>query len=379
LTTKLAILLVTSEPEGAEVLIDDQPMGKTPFRFQASGLRTYRVGVRSIGYLPDSREVELKELGTTEVHVLLQRFGEIAIESNPAEAEIYIDEVFRGRTPQDFQLLEGKHTIMLRRAGKSPVSQQVEIVADEPLQVKVELLAENGTLTVLGLPKDCEVRLDGNPLGKAPIQRYIVSAGPHWLTYQADGYEPLKAPIWITVVGQDPCDPDNKAHETKITINPRIKTRWNALWRSLICPGMGQIYSEQRLKGILFLSAGAFCIAGTFVLHYQMDTAYDNYQVAHDRYVEEVSPYGIAAARQNMIAKHDLLREKVHSVNNLMFATAAVWALNCLDQILFSSAPWQKSVQTSVRLSFNVGQDPCDPDNAAFNQIHIGAQLALHW
>ena len=360
LTTRLAVLVVTSEPAGAEVLIDEVPRGRTPFRYQAPGLRTYKISIRSIGYLPEYRDVELKELGTTEVHVLLQRYGEITIESKPSEAEIYIDEVFRGRTPQDFQLLEGKHAITLRRAGSYPFTQDVEIIADKPIQMKAELLLENGLLTVLGLPNGCGVSLDGTSMGKAPIQRQVVTVGPHWISYQADGYESLKEPIWISVDGRG---------ETQITINPRIKTRWRALWRSMICPGIGQMYSEQPLKGVLFISASAFCITGTILLHYQTETAYENYQIAHDHYAEEVTPYGITAARQNMVAKHDILRKKIHNMNALLTATAVVWALNCFDQILFSSTPWKGAVQTTTRLSFQ----------SAVSQDYIGAQVALHW
>jgi hypothetical protein len=360
LTTRLAVLVVTSEPAGAEVLIDEVPRGRTPFRYQAPGLRTYKIGVRSIGYLPEDREVELKDLGITEVHVLLQRYGEISIESKPSEAEIYIDEVFQGRTPQDFQLVQGKHTITLRRAGSYPFTQDIEIVADKPILMKAELLQERGLLTVLGLPIGCEVSLDGTSIGKAPVQRQVVTVGPHWLSYQAEGYEPLKEPIWISVDGQK---------ETQITVNPRIKTRWRALWRSMICPGIGQMYSEQQFKGILFLSTSACCVAGTVLLHYQTRTAYDNYQIAHDRYAEEVTPFGIVAARQNMVNKHDILRKKVHNMNTLLTATAVVWVLNCIDQVLFSSTPWKGKVQTTTRLSFQ----------ETVNQTYVGAQLALHW
>jgi hypothetical protein len=360
LSPKRAILVITSEPAGAEVTVDRQARGRTPYRYEAPGLRTYRLGVRSIGYLPEAREVDLTKTGTSEVHFLLRRYGEVRIESDPSGAEVYIDGGFSGRTPEDFRLAEGTHIVLLKRVGNRDHSQEVEVLAGEPLDISVTLVPENGELTVLGLPEGSVLTLDGELLGNAPIENQIVPSGPHWLQCKSEGFEPLGDPIWVSVQGRQ---------ETVVEIQLQEKTRWNALWRSLLLPGLGQMYSEQPLKGITFLGAGTLCVVGTVLYHYQVNNAKDNYHIAHDLYLKERTPYSIEAARQNMIAKHDLMKDKVDTRNTLMFATAAVWALNCLDQILFSSTPWEGGVQATTRLSFR----------GKMQQETIGCQLAIQW
>jgi hypothetical protein len=360
LSIKQTWLVITSEPAGAEVLIDGQPRGKTPFRFQAEGLRTYQVGLRSIGYLPEDRVVELTKAGTTTLEIPLRRYGEVLVESVPPGAEIYIDGEFQGRTPENFRLSEGDHTFVLRRAGSREYSQEIQVEAGRPLNLRAELIPDEGKLTVLGLPDGTEVTIDGKPLGIAPIEDAQLEVGPHWLHYQSEGYEPLKNPILVSVQGQ---------HETVVTITVQEKTRWNAIWRSLLFPGIGQIYSEQSLKGLLFLSAGALCVGSAALLNYQVSDAQDSYRDAHDAYAKAVNPYGITAARENMIAKHDLLRQKVEGRNVLIIATAAVWALGTLDQVLFSSTPWKGGVEATTRLSFR----------GKIDQESIGCQLALEW
>jgi hypothetical protein len=360
LSIKQSWLVITSEPAGAEVLIDGQPRGKTPFRFQAEGLRTYQVGLRSIGYLPEDRVIELGKAGTTTLDIPLRRYGEVLVESVPPDAEIYIDSEFLGRTPENLRLAEGDHIVILRRAGSSEYSQKIRIEVGRPLNLKAELVSERGSLTVLGLPDSAEVTIDGKPLGKAPIEGAELSVGPHWLHYRSEGYEPLKDPILVSVQGR---------HETVVTIAVQRKTRWNAIWRSMLFPGIGQIYSEQSLKGLLFLSAGALCIGSAAVLSNQASNAKSNYQDAHEAYAKAVSPYGIAAARENMISKHDLLRQKVDGRNALFVATAAVWTLGTLDQVLFSSTPWKGGVEATTRLSLS----------GKIDSESIRCQIALEW
>ena len=360
LVAKQTVLVITSEPAGAQVIIDGKPQGKTPFRFREAGLGSYRVGLRSIGYLPEERVVELTETGTTDLHVVLRRYGELRVISDPSEAEIYIDGEFQGRTPDDFRLAEGQHTVTLRRAGSREYSEEVDIAVGEPFDLKVTLIPENGELTVLGLPDGSEVSLDGDLLGTAPIDRVLVPSGPHWLHYRSEGFEPLKEPLWLAIQGRQ---------ETVVTITVQEKTRWNAIWRSLVFPGIGQMYSEQSLKGVAFLGLGALCVSGTVLFHYQVNDAKDNYEIAHDRYAKEISPHAIAAARENMVSKHSLMREKVDNRHVLILSTVGIWALNCIDQVLFSSTPWKGGVQATTRLTFRGKMD----------QGYIGGQFALEW
>jgi hypothetical protein len=222
------------------------------------------------------------------------------------------------------------------------------------------LIPENGELTVLGLPDGSEVSLDDTVLAVTPIKRHLVPAGPHWLEYRSDGFEPLKEPIWIEV-------PERQ--ETVVEITVQTKTRWNALWRSLVFPGIGQMYSEQSLKGAAFLSLGALCVSTTIILQYQTEDAEESYRISQDKYVEEISPYGIDAARDNMIKKYDLYQEKIDRRNTLMATTATLWILNCLDQILFSPTPWTRKVHATTRLSFQ----------GTINNDRVGVQLAVQW
>ena len=360
LTASQAILIITSDPAGAEVQIDGQPRGQTPYRYVAPGFRTYSVEVRSIGYLPESREIDIHKVGTTEVHLDLQRYGDLRVESDPVGAEVYIDGAFQGRTPGDFRLAEGTHSVVLQRVNNKPYQEEVEITAGHPMDLVATLIPENGELTVLGLPDGSQVSLDDTLLAVTPIDRHTVPAGPHWLHYRSDGFEPLKEPIWIEV-------PERQ--ETVVEITVQTKTRWNAIWRSLLFPGVGQLYSEQSMKGLAFLGMGALCVSTTVLLQYQTEDAEENYRIAQDRYTKEISPYGIDAARQSMIAKHDLYRNKIDRRNTLMITTATLWILGCLDQILFSPTPWKRKVQTTTRLSFQ----------GTIDQDHVGVQLALQW
>ena len=358
LTTRQTFLLITSEPAGAQVIIDGKPRGQTPYQFQAATLTGYIVELQSIGYLPEKKTVELAESGTTELHVVLRQYGELFVTSDPSIAEIFINGEFSGRTPSEYRLPEGTHDVILKRAGSKDFVDSVDVVSGDIYRLAAKLIPENGELTIEGLPSGSSVSLDGDFLGYTPLVQKIVPSGPHWLDYRSEGFETMKEPLWISIKGQQ---------ETMVTLELQVKTRWNAIWRSTLFPGFGQIYSEQPLKGVSFLGVGALCIAGSVLYQYQVENAQENYRIAHDRYVKEVSPFAITAARETMVAKHDLLREKVDYRNMLVFSAAAVWALNVLDQVLFSTTPWRGGVKATTRISFH----------GKINERYAGAELSV--
>ncbi len=54
--------------------------------------------------------------------------GSVAILSDPAGAEIYVDGHFAGQTPATMHLARGAHRIQLRTGGKRDRSREIEVI-----------------------------------------------------------------------------------------------------------------------------------------------------------------------------------------------------------------------------------------------------------
>jgi len=95
------------------------------------------------------------------------------------------------------------------------------------------------------------------------------------------------------------------------------KTPGNAALRSLICPGWGQFFNEQPLKGMGFISGEIALAASAFVFYAQSNEVYDDYAAGNATWEDYESKY-------NMYLY-------------LTIAVGVVWGWNVLDAYL--SAP----------------------------------------
>jgi hypothetical protein len=120
---------VISVPEGASVIFDGQRLPQpAPVVVAVSDLtRPHSVEVQLRNYRPYQRTVTFAE-GETSLQVLAVLtpiFGRLEVRSTPAEADVYVDNTHRGRTPLVVDSLTpaGEVTVELRRRGYKPVTQ----------------------------------------------------------------------------------------------------------------------------------------------------------------------------------------------------------------------------------------------------------------
>jgi PEGA domain len=62
--------------------------------------------------------------------------GSVAILSDPAGADVYVDGHFVGQTPATMRLASGAHRIELRASGKRDWSRELEVIKDSEVTVR---------------------------------------------------------------------------------------------------------------------------------------------------------------------------------------------------------------------------------------------------
>jgi PEGA domain-containing protein len=62
--------------------------------------------------------------------------GSLAIPSDPAGAEIYVDGHFVGQTPATLRLASGAHRIELRASGKRDWPRELEVIKDSEVTMR---------------------------------------------------------------------------------------------------------------------------------------------------------------------------------------------------------------------------------------------------
>lgn len=125
--------------------------------------------------------------------------GSVAISSNIPGAQVTLD----GRsdpgwlTPVTIPgLAAGAHSVVITKDGFAAVQRSVVIDPGGTATVSVELSAPVGEINIITTPPGLDVWIDGEPVGKSPVQR-SAKIGKHSFTVQGPGMEPYTSSFEI--------------------------------------------------------------------------------------------------------------------------------------------------------------------------------------
>ena len=212
---KLGTVSITSKPEGATVKWNSQPIGKTPLVREAgqillksepvglsfeivdpeqkvtSGktpimvdnlpIRKYTVRIKRPGWRDYIQEVDLQPNPIVTIDHAFQAVN-VTLESDPAGATIMMGQSELGKTPLTVALPMERIELVSRFGTLEPVMR--EVIPDPNGSTMVEFKHNYGLLSVRSNRQDSEIIFDGLPLGKAPIEDFLLP-GQHQVIARA--------------------------------------------------------------------------------------------------------------------------------------------------------------------------------------------------
>ncbi len=151
LRARPGILTITSDPTGAEVMLDGRSIGHTPIEQKASGAHEIQV---SSDTGTASREVTIEFGEPQTVHVpIVARAGWLVVNSNVAGAQVTIDGTFAGVTPFSGEIPSGSHRVVVTLEGWSSYERGVDVPAEGSTQMTASLVRPVGWVAPLEEPK----------------------------------------------------------------------------------------------------------------------------------------------------------------------------------------------------------------------------------
>jgi hypothetical protein len=140
---------------------------------------------------------------TTYEHATLSRketTGSIEVTSSPSDANVYLDNTYKGITPLTItDVSHGHHHIELTLTGYQNWFGNVEVTAGETSSVSATLTPAppaTGSISVSSSPSGARIYLDGAYKGRTPETITRVSPNSHNIKLEHDGYYK-----WSTTVG----------------------------------------------------------------------------------------------------------------------------------------------------------------------------------
>jgi len=191
LVREKALLLLRTNPAGAEVRCNGVALGVTPllsttlnagesytFELLLNGYRPKRIDVRIDSRAPIVRDEEL-----------VLDSGVVKCVTEPSGAMVLVNGVERGVTPLVADRIpKGLAMITFRLAGYREESRELRLAAGERRNLDIKLAPKPASLKVISTPEGARVFVDGSYQGKTPVTVSSLKPGKRELKLELSGY-----------------------------------------------------------------------------------------------------------------------------------------------------------------------------------------------
>ena len=119
------------------------------------------------------------------------------VDSQPSEAEIYLDGILLGQTPYKSETLpKGEHEIKLTHANAEDSKETITLKDNVIVKKAYKLDPASGTVSVFSTPEGASINLDGKDTGfTTPATLESVATGDHQIILRKDAYYPKEITI----------------------------------------------------------------------------------------------------------------------------------------------------------------------------------------
>ena len=182
----------TSQPDGANVLVDDEMRGQTPLTLYNLGPGRHHVRFEKQNYESVDEFLLLKEGGMFQKNAVMNPVkGLLLLTSEPAGCDISLDGLSLGKTPRLITSLDAKNVyrILLQKPGYQSRTVEVKFSGRTPLVRHEELILDSGVIEVTSDPEGAEVTVNGQPRGTTPVTVRDVPKGRTTVTLKKHGFD----------------------------------------------------------------------------------------------------------------------------------------------------------------------------------------------
>ena len=184
------ILLLQSDPEGADIVIDGASIGTTPRLITHLDAKDrHRITLNLAGYCQRVLDVHFEgRKPQVRMEKMMLDSGIVKVESDPAGAEVFVNGVSRGVTPIEVRdVPKGRATIRVSLAGYEPEQRELSIKAGDEQTLALALKGKPGKLTLSSVPEGARLYIDGEFKGMSFVSEKV-KAGEHVVRAELKGY-----------------------------------------------------------------------------------------------------------------------------------------------------------------------------------------------
>jgi hypothetical protein len=191
-------VVIETEPEGAQIYINDQLKGISPITFPLQEGK-YSCRIEKALYKTDEFDFNLVGGNTLRINKSLTEldiFGNISISSD-SFAEIYIDNKNVGIENYSGRLIEGLHVIKIEAENYKTYKKDILIIANRDYLIEENLIVKLGFISVQSEPMGASIFIDGEFTGTTPRFIREIRVGNRQISIEKEGYATFKETIKV--------------------------------------------------------------------------------------------------------------------------------------------------------------------------------------
>ena len=192
---------VTTDPQGANILIDGVEVGVTPKTIPNLETGSHNLILNYPGYERLQKRIMVEDGKTIPIsEYLVPKTGSLSILSDPIGATVYLDNFVKGQTPLDIPELPVKdYMIRLELKDYQMLERRITIQYAENTTQKYSLDPLPGKLNVFTSPARATIIIGGERYtsSSSGIATIELPVGQYRIEISKDGYEPLEKQVSI--------------------------------------------------------------------------------------------------------------------------------------------------------------------------------------
>ncbi|MBM4165493.1 MAG: PEGA domain-containing protein [Ignavibacteria bacterium] len=193
------IVQITSEPSGAEILVNGQKVGATPYQGELVA-GNHQLELRKALYHSDVSTFTIEEGKTKSLSLKLKpRFGILNVTEQPSGTSVYLNDKFIGEAPITNYTIESQtYSLLLTQKFYHDSTFSLEVRDGETYTITTQMRPAFGTLSVTSSPENnAEVFLDGKKAGVTPFTNNKLTSGKYLLKVSKELYNDTEEQILI--------------------------------------------------------------------------------------------------------------------------------------------------------------------------------------
>ncbi len=194
-----ALVIIDSNPQGAEVFIDSVSMGITPVLITDLPFGKHRVKITKSGFV--TKEVEAKvdsRVPIKRVVDLTSNTATLELNSEPQDVQVLLNGADRGRTPVTLDRIPSG-TVLLEMVEEGYLSYRQELRLDvgQTEQIRAVLTPIPGVLEIVTVPAEARIYVDDQFRGMSPLILKDVDPAEYSLLARKVGFEDMTRSVTV--------------------------------------------------------------------------------------------------------------------------------------------------------------------------------------